>query len=151
MGGRSLGLFLSREPVRTVRTGTCDCCTAQRQVVTGFVYDDENTLGAYVASCYPHNGEVWIDVILGSWGGDTNDDRVTFGCRVGPVDGQPTPGCSLVPAASVGPDSPVYGQKLDREMALRHPWLPRFWDIVDLILTADPTVQPHVYGTSGAS
>jgi hypothetical protein len=145
-----VSLTLSGDLERRVQTRTCECCGAERQVVTGWVNDDDEAVAAYIASCYPHDGELWLDVILGSWGDETNDDHVTFGCRVGAVEGQPTPACTLVPAASVGPPSPIYGEKLDREQALRHPWLGLFWDIVDLVLTADSTVHAHVYGPASS-
>jgi hypothetical protein len=82
-------------------------------VVTGFVYRDDDAYAANVASCYPHRDEAWIDVIFGTWGADDTRDHVTFGCRVGPVAGQPRPACSLVAAASVTADDPIFGEKLE--------------------------------------
>jgi hypothetical protein len=137
---------LSIGPERRVRTRICDCCGGERQVITGFVYQDECTLAAYFAACYPHQGEAWMDVVLGSWGDDSNADHVTFGCRCGPVDGPSSPACTVVAAASMLPASPVLGRKLTREEALAHPWLGHFWEVVDFLLTADRTLHQHVYG-----
>ena len=39
---------------------------------------------------------------------------------------------------------PLYGERLDREQALKHPWLGEFWEVVDLVLLSDPTVRPYL-------
>ena len=59
------------------------------------------------------------------------------------IDGYEQPSCSLVAAASVAPDDPLYGVKLDRHAALAHPWLPAFWEVVDLVLVTDAVVNEH--------
>lgn len=133
---------------RQVKHAVCDCRGGARTTVTGFVHRAGEPDAVYYAACYPHQGESWIDVILGSWGDSDPRDHATFGCRVGAVPGQSEPACSLVQAATVYSDAPLFGTKLDRERALAHPWLPRFWAIVDLVLTSDPTVQSHVYGAA---
>ena len=136
--------MLTLDEDRQITTATCSCCGRERTTVTGFVYRDEDAHAIYYASCYPHDGEAWISVILGTWGEDidTHDDHVTFGCRVPPKSG----GCMLVPAASAYNDSPMFGQKLNREEALAHPWLSDFWAVVDHVLVNDPLVHRHVYG-----
>jgi hypothetical protein len=72
---------------------------------------------------------------------------VTFGCRVGPVEGVDGNACTLVPAAEKASDSPMYGTKLTRDEALAHPWLPLYWEVIDLIMEADQTVSRHFHGT----
>jgi hypothetical protein len=134
---------------RHVVTQTCDCCGDTRQTVTGYVYDDDTAHAVYFASCCPHDREVWIEVILGSWDVDSTDDHITFGCRVGDNE-QAELITSLVPAAQVSSNNAIYGQKLDRDQALVHPWLDAFWDIVDLVMLTDPTVHQHVYGPEHA-
>ncbi len=110
-------------------------------MVTGGVYHDEGGYAVYVASMYPHGREIWIDVIFGTWGETDFTDHVTFGCRVG-VDAEHTgPMCSLVSAASVAPADAIYGERLDRDRALGHPWLSSFWCVVDLVLLEDPVVR----------
>jgi hypothetical protein len=124
-------------------------CGGEHETAVGYVYRDGDAHAVYFASCYPHHGEVWIDVILGTWGAGTDDDHVTFGCRFGPVDGQPGPACSLVQAASVRADSPLFGTKLDRAAALAHPWLAQFWDVVDLVLLEAPAVRALASSVAG--
>ena len=90
----------------------------------------------------PH--DVWIDVILGTWGAGAADDHVTSGCRVGPVEGSPEPGATLVDACLNAPASEVHGVVLSREDGLGHPRLPEFWTVVDFVLDNDPTVHAHL-------
>jgi hypothetical protein len=89
---------------------------------------------------------VWIDVILGTLGGDTIDDHVTFGCRVGPVADSPEPAPTLVQACLDGSGAKIHGVLLPREDGLAHPRLPEFWAVVDFVLTNDPTLNAHLYG-----
>lgn len=138
----------NRDPERQVRNNTCPECGADYTTVNGFVRRDGNARAAYFAACHKHQGvkEVWIDVILGTWGQDRPDDHVTFGCRVGPVEGQVEPAATLVAAASVLPSDPLFGRKLSREEALPHPWLKEYWQVVDYLLLNDPTIRKHLYG-----
>lgn len=148
---------------RTVTTHACPDCGGTREVVTGFVYRDDEPHAVYFASCYPAHREVWIDVILGTWDDDSesqvsegkdaeaDNDHVTFGCRFGQVEGQAIPACSLVTGAAMAPEtSTIYGQRLDRDQALAHPWLTSFWEIVDVVLVQDPTVHPYWHNWSSA-
>lgn len=143
------------DPQRNIETGVCDCCQTPFERVTGFINNDNGAYAIYYASCYHHDGvhEAWLDVILDDqWAPDApvsrpGPDRVTFGCRVGPVANSPMPACTLVTAATVAPDTPFYGRKLTREAALAHPWLPDYWKTIDHILEHDPTVTHHLYGT----
>lgn len=145
-------MSLTIDPERQVEAGSCACCTTPYDRVTGFINSEESGAYAiYYASCYHHQGvhEAYIDVILDDdWDPEhpasrPGPRRATFGCRVGPVDGQDGPACSLVPAASVAPDDPLYGHKLTRDEALAHPWLAAYWQTIDLILLEDPTVHAH--------
>lgn len=102
----------------------------------------------YFANCYHHSDQprdTWIDVILGTWGRNSNADHVTFGCRVGPVDNSTQPAASLVSACADGSASPLHGVVLTREKGLVHPYLPDFWAVVDLVLAMDPTVRGHLH------
>jgi len=145
---------LEIDPERKVHTGTCDCCGTPFERITGFINNDDGAYAIYYASCYHHDGvhEAWIDVVFDdAWDPDdpvtpTGSNRVTFGCRVGPVANNPNPACTLVPAASVAPDKPLYGHKLNRDEALQHPWLSAYWQTVDHILEHDTTIRQHLYG-----
>jgi hypothetical protein len=37
------------------------------------------------------------------------------------------------------------GQKFTRKEALKHPRIDDFWQVVDLMLLADPEVRAHLY------
>lgn len=100
----------------------------------------------YFAGCHEHDGvrDVLIDVILG-WASDYDVDRVTFGCRVGPVPGEDGPVATLTTAAAEYGSDPEWGRKLTQSDAMSDSRLPGFWAAVDYILIHDPTVRPHVY------
>ena len=144
---------LQIDPERDVKSHECGCCGVPFDRVTGFINSENGAYAIYYASCYHHDGvhEAYIDVILdNAWDADHPDepspDRVTFGCRVGPITGQENIACSLVDGASVAPDIPLYGRKLDPDQARQHPWVSQYWATIDHILEHDPTVNPHLYG-----
>lgn len=115
--------------------------------MTGFIHRDGDALAVYFASCYHHGGhEVWIDVVFSPTWAEGVDDRETFGCRVGPIDGLNDIGSSLVTGGIAFPDSLNFGHKLTRDEALAHPRIREFWDVVDHVLTKDLLVREHIYG-----
>lgn len=127
----------------------CSSCASPFTVVTGFVHRGPDAHAIYKAALHVHDGEreAWIDVLFGSFGTDdpAPGDRVSFGCRVGPIPGQRGPQASLVAAAQPYDDAPLFGAKLTRDEALAHPSLQEFWAIVDHVLMHDPDVHFHVY------
>ncbi|HEX6353742.1 hypothetical protein [Actinophytocola sp.] len=129
---------------------TCGCCKAPVERTWSGVYRGEAMHAVYFANCYHHTGQphdTWLDVILGSFQ-QPYLDHVTFGCRVGPTDGDPTPGATLVDACMDGSGtSPMHGLVMTREQGLAHFRLTEFWQIVDLVLEQDPTVRQHLYQT----
>jgi hypothetical protein len=138
---------LAIEPGAQVQDFPCPSCGSSFRRVTGFVYDNGNAYAVYYASCYHHDGhEVWIDAIFSDTWEEDIDDHVSFGCRVGPVEGQTEPAASLVEAGLAYSGSTMFGQRLTREQALDHPRLTSFWQLVDHILTQDQVVAEHVYG-----
>ncbi|SEG75533.1 hypothetical protein SAMN04489712_11151 [Thermomonospora echinospora] len=126
--------------------------------MTGFINSEAGAHAIYYARCYHHQGihEAYIDVVLDDyWDPDDVADRpspnrVTFGCRIGPIEGHPNIACSLVTGASVAPDSPLYGRKLDPDQAREHPWLTTYWETIDHILEHDETVARHFQGPTAA-
>jgi hypothetical protein len=116
------------EESRQVRQFVCGCCSSEAERTWANVYDDDEGVAVYYASCYHHNGvhEAWIDAILGTWGADTVADHVTFGCRVGPTVNSSAPAATLVNGAEAAPNSPIFGQKLTRDEGLIHPRLAEF-------------------------
>ncbi|GAA3954268.1 hypothetical protein GCM10023085_40950 [Actinomadura viridis] len=141
------------DPGYTIQDSTCDCCGGQRRQSRGFVHKEEvGKYAIFFATCYHHQNvhEAWIDVIFDEeWGGEhlsgPCERRVTFGCRVGPVQNSPLPACTLVNAAAAAPDQPFFGHKLSREEALSHPLLKENWEVVDHLLEAEPMLHNHIY------
>lgn len=134
---------------RQLREYECSCCNTPIERTWNFVYRSGDAYAVYFANSYHHKGqphETWIDVILGTWGGDTCEDHVTFGCRVGPVADSPEPAATLVQARSDGTGGEIHGATLSREEGLAHPRLPEFWQVVDFVLESDPSVNAHLYG-----
>ena len=129
----------------------CPDCGETAQRVWGFILRDEDAHAVFFASLYDHDGhEAWIDVILSPTWADDADDHETFGCRVGPIQGQDEPGASLVTGGAEAPDSQLFGHKVTRDEALEHPKLNDFWEVVDHVLEHDPLVHDHVYGPDAA-
>lgn len=142
---------LAIEANPTVTEHACDHCSQPFQRVHGYVYRNGDAHAVYIASCYHHDGhEVFVDAVFSPTWKDEADDHITFGCRVGPVAGQPDPGASLTSAATAFSDRPLFGRKLTREDALDHPLLGDFWALVDHVLVHDPVVRNHVYGPGAA-
>ncbi|MDZ5663624.1 hypothetical protein SFC79_17750 [Nocardioides sp. S-58] len=138
---------LSIEADPTVTQHVCDHCERPFQRVRGYLYRDGDAHAVFIASCHHHDGhEAFIDAVFSPTWEEGVDDRVTFGCRVGPVDGQPDPGAGLTTGAAAFTDTQWFGRKLTREEALGHPLLHEFWAVVDHVLVHDPVVRHHVYG-----
>ena len=137
------GLAFDSDPV--VRHRECAECDGTHEAVHGFITDGGSAHAVFYADWYPHVPEAYIDVVLGTWGDDQYLDHVTFGCRIGHVSGQEAPGASLVRAAAVRPDHPMFGIKLDRREALEHPLLEEFWRVVDWLILNEPVLHANVY------
>jgi hypothetical protein len=138
-------LFLDGDA--SVERKKCSDCGAEYLLVKSFVLDAEGPAAIAFAALHHHGvAEAWMDVIFGCFEGDVTDDRYTFGCRVGPVDGSPEPAATAVNAAVPYEDSATFGHKLARDEALAHPRVRDFWDVVDYLLVTDPTINHHVYG-----
>jgi hypothetical protein len=138
-------LSFDGEPQR--RLVRCQHCDEEHDGTTGYVMRDGSAYAIYFLDWYPHDDEAWLDVILGSFFVEDAEDagRVTFGCRIGEIEGQDGPGCSLVPGAEVRADLPVFGTKLSRDEALAHPRQPEFWVVTDWLILNDPLLHERIY------
>ena len=138
---------LSFDPERTVELKSCTACGRGYTLVKSLILDDNDAHAVLFAALHDHGErEAWIDVILGTFGSEDFSDHITFGCRVGPVQGQDEPAATAVAAAAPYGDTPLFGRKLTRDEALAHPSLSNFWRVVDLALINDPDIHFHVYG-----
>jgi hypothetical protein len=130
---------------RHVTQEICEHCGTPSTRIKGFVLRDGDAYAIYVASCYHHDGhEVWIDVVFSLTWLDDADDRYTFGCRVGAVEGQDEPAATMVDAAAVYDDTPTFGRKLTRDEGLAHPRCDEFWALIDHLLVSDPQIAVHM-------
>lgn len=144
--GRAPGT-LEIQPGVSVVEELCGHCGQEIALVTGFVYRDGDAYAVYYASCHQVDGpEVWIDGVFSPTWADGVDDHLTFGCRVGCVDGGASCAASLVDAASAWGESPEFGHKLSRQAALEHRLLDEFWALVDHVLVHDVLVRNHLFG-----
>ena len=126
---------------RNVEKNSCASCGREYDYITGFLKNAGDAFAIYYAQCHGHGDkEAWLDVTLGTWGEDDYADHVTFSCRLR------TEGAAAVDAtvASSGVAA-FFGQKLTREEALAHSWLPQFWEVVDFIALGDETLHHHLY------
>jgi hypothetical protein len=133
------------EPIR--QDEECAECGRSYRLIKTFILLDSHAYAIAYTALHRHSTihEAWIDVILGHFGENTSDDHITFGCRVGPIEGQNEPAASLVTAAIPYGASSIWGQKLTREQAIQHPRLKEFWEVVDHLLLSDPEIHAHVY------
>lgn len=131
---------------RQTRQFPCGCCDSTVDRTWAQLDRNGVTRAVFYASCYHHaaGGEVYFDIVIGTWGTGDHSDHVTFGCRRGAIKGHDAPMCSLTTGGRVFDDDPMFGSKLDRPAALAHPLLPEFWEMVDFLLLNDPVVVPFV-------
>ena len=145
-------MTLSLDGAPEILEQKCSCCGTTYTVVDHFILLDGHSHAIAKSALHHHSGdhEAWIDVIFGPFGDDTTEERVSFGCRVGPIAGSTEPAATVVDAAQPYPDAPLWGHKLSREEALQQDSIAQFWGVVDWLLTTDPTIHGHVYrrGTS---
>ena len=128
---------------RTDRESQCSDCGRVYRFVTGFVDRDGNATAVYHAQCHGHDvAEAWLDVVIDDPDASEFTGKFTFSCRVS------IGGAGLVdaPAAASG-EADYFGRLLSRAEALENDRLGEVWDIVDLVVTEDPTVHAHIYGS----
>jgi hypothetical protein len=140
-----MSLWFDGEP--TVDRRTCRDCGVDYLLVNSFILDSAGPYAIAFTALHHHiHHEAWMDVIFGSFEAEPSEDRITFGCRVGPVEGSDEPGATAVQAAVPYTDSLMFGHKLSRDEALAHQRLADFWRVVDFLLESEPTLNHHVYG-----
>lgn len=125
----------------------CAECGRTYRLIKAFITRHGSAYAIAFVALHRHRSirEAWIDVIFGTFGENATHGHITFGCRVGPVEGQAEPAASLVTGAIPYGDQVIWGGKLTRDQALVHPRLPEFWEIVDYLLVNDDEIHSHVY------
>src|SRR5712692_8929589 len=108
-------MMLTFDGDRVVEAKECGHCARLYSLVRSFVLREGSAYAVVFAACRCHGdgNEVWIDAILGSFGGDDPSDHITFGCRAGPVQGQREPAATAVDAATPYSDQPIWGLQTD--------------------------------------
>lgn len=128
----------------------CVDCGSLTTMLTRFVLGDGIAHAAYFASLHPcaepATGwpEMWIDAVFSESWDEGSADRTTFGCRIGYVEGEGYPVCTLVDAATEHPDTAAFGHKLSAAEADKHPALPEFRRLVGFALLADDVLRVHM-------
>lgn len=129
-----------------IKESSCPECGRPDLLVTTFVLRDGEPYGMAKTALRDHDGqEAWIDVALGDFDERRTSSHVSFGCRVGPIEGSSEPAASAVHAAQCYGDAWFWGHKLTRDEALAHPRIDEFWTVVDFLLVHEPSIQHHVY------
>ena len=138
-------MTLALDGASEARQATCDHCGRDYVTVTSLVTRGGDTYCVARTALHDHDGhEAWLDIVFGTFE-DGAEDHVTFGCRVGPVEGSPEPAATAVTAAQPYGESSFWGQKLTRAQALDHELIDEFWAVVDFLLEHEPEIQHHVY------
>lgn len=122
----TLLLRFDEQPNRQERV--CAECGQAHRLIRSFIKRGGAAHAVAFTALHRHGGhsEAWIDVILGTFGEDTSDDHVTFGCRLGPVIGQSEPAATLVAAAIPYSDGPIWVGSY----RARRRWFIRAWRII---------------------
>ena len=104
-------MSLSLDGSSDVSAQSCDACGTTYLLVKSFVHDAGAAQAIVMTACHRHDGEreAWIDAVMGGLG-EESTDRVTFGCRVGPVANKPEPAATAVAAAVPYDDAPLWGR-----------------------------------------
>lgn len=138
-------MTLTTAPNLQIAEHSCPDCAQPFRRITGFIHRDDAPYAVFYASCHHHDGnDVLLDAVFGTWDRDDHSDHVTFGCRIGPVPGQPGPAVQLMPAAaSFGPE-PLFGRRLTTDEAAGHPRLDDFRELVQHVLSTNTVIAAHL-------
>jgi hypothetical protein len=133
---------LDGEP--TQHSGNCPVCTQLWEKSIGFVLRDDAAYAIYTVETHQstEHSHVVCEVILGDWAEDSRD-RVVFGAQFVAPENDESWGWGLVTPLNYAESD--LGEPLDRESALAHPSLPKFWEVVDWLSEADPLLHRDVF------
>jgi hypothetical protein len=71
---------------------------------------------------------------------------VTFGCRYGPIPGEPEPTVMVIDGADLFDDDGVWGRGLKEDEVLAHPLWDEFVKVVNVLVYDIPLLDEHVRG-----
>jgi hypothetical protein len=125
-------------------SGNCPECDQLWEKSIGFVLFDEAATAVYTAESH-HSTEhsyVICEVILDDWT-EGSRDRVVFAAQfVAPDNDQPWGWGLISPVVYAGLD---LGRTLGRDLALQHPLVPAFWQVIDWLTENDPLLHRVVF------
>ncbi|RZL41137.1 MAG: hypothetical protein EOP00_25410 [Pedobacter sp.] len=123
----------------------CDCCGKEIVKLTRFVYKDHDAFAIYYAQFTKAHEDKYVTgiVSIGDWGSDeepktrtafpfriwTNEDNY----QVGLIDKEESPW-----------QSKLLGKILNRDEALKHPWIKEVFHITDHIVAEDEPVIEYL-------
>jgi hypothetical protein len=124
----------------------CDCCGHESVTLTRFVHKDNEAFAVYYAKFTRDHPEkkVFGLIGLGKWGDEAQPkDRIAFpfviwtnelNYQVGLVDANESPWCDVT----------FLGPILDREDALKHPWINDVFHITDHMVKEDKMIIDYL-------
>lgn len=126
----------------------CSCCGGRTTLLTRFVYKDGDAHAIYYVRFSNNHTErsVLATVSLGEWGeGTSPEQRVAFALqlRSAPTEYEVE---VLNSAHSPWREAKVIGRTLDREEALKHPFLPEVFHITDHMVVEDKVLKAYLDG-----
>jgi hypothetical protein len=138
--------MLSIEIDEPPRSQLCECCGGTTVSVTRFVYQDGDAYAVYYAAYgaeHPER-EVKIAVGMGEWGEETTpEERRAFALVLRATDSEYQ--VMVVDAAeSPWKETEILGRMLNRDEALKHPWIKDVFHLTDHIVEDDPLIKSYL-------
>jgi hypothetical protein len=132
---------------------TCDCCGGKNTRLTRFVYKNGDAFAVYYGM-YSDNhpeSEVKLAISLGESGeGSTPEDRRSFGLIL--REAEDVYQVSVIDAEELPwREAKVIGRTLNRDEALKHPWIKDVFHITDQIVEDDSVIKEYFAGRGNAA
>jgi hypothetical protein len=128
------------------RVSTCECCGAEVTRLTRFVHKDGDAHAVYYALFSEAHSEGVVDAVvsLGEWGdGATPAQRRAFPLELW-IDEQEYRVTVTSSDTSPWQGVDLVGEVLDREEALKHPWIQEVYHITNHIFAEDEPVKGYL-------
>jgi hypothetical protein len=131
----------------------CQCCGAEQEILTRFVARDGAPFAIYKAVLTKGGHEPRADVVIGigDWTRRAGSgSRSAFFCHIWADEDRYN--VNIVDAAqSAWASSDLFGVRLDRNQALKHPALPALFELSDHIVQADAALANYLDRKDGIS
>jgi hypothetical protein len=124
---------------------TCECCGGVTTRLTRFVYKDNDAFAIYYAMFSDNHPDhvVQVAVGVGEWGEETtSEDRRAFALQMRDSGKQYE---VMIVNADESPwqHAKILGRMLNREEALKHPWIEEVFHITDHVVEEDPEIKAY--------